>query len=125
MLMVALKPFNSPLDCSLCDQAVTIYRRNGDEIERIEVARAFLDFRNVENVSKTGSADSGSFLLVIPGSDTQVMVKDKVIRGEGPQIKTVEEWREFIPAKVPGLGVISYVDEKHFHGKMVHVEAGG
>lgn len=123
--MVAIKPFNSPLDYSLCDQTVTIYRRNGDEIERIEVERAFLDFRKVENVTKTGSTDSGSFLLVVPGSDVQVMPGDKVIRGEGREIKTVEDWNKFIPAKVAGLCVVSYVDEKYFHGRLVHVEAGG
>lgn len=125
MLMVAIKPFNSPLDYSLCDQKVTIYRLDGEEVDRIEVDRAFLEFRKVESVNKTGSVDSGSFLLVIPGSEADVRVGDKVMLGEGPEVATAKEWRGFIPAKVPGLVVVSYVDQKYFHGKMVHVEAGG
>lgn len=123
--MVAIKPFNSPLDYSLCDTPVTIYRLDGKDVERTEVEKAFLDFKKVESVDKTGSKDSASFLLVVPGSETTLRVGDKVMRGKGPEITTMDEWRSFIPSKVPGLAVVSYVDEKYFHGQMVHVEAGG
>ena len=50
---------------------------------------------------------------------------DKVLLGEGPEIATREEWAGFIPAKVPGLVVVKYVDPKYWQGRLIHVEAGG
>ena len=79
----------------------------------------------METVSKTGSREATDFLLVIPGDFPAVSVGDKVLLGEGPEISTREEWAAFIPAKVPGLVVIQYVDSKYWNGKMCHTEAGG
>lgn len=124
--MVRLKQHNaSPLDYSLCNQVVTAYHRNGaDDITRTVHQQAFLDFKKVRGVDKTGSKDAMSFLLVIPG-EPSLEVGDKVMLGEGDEVTTDEQWRSFIPAKVPGLCVISYVDRKYWNAQVVHVEAGG
>ena len=109
----------------LCRQTVTVYRKEGDSYTRKVYPKAFLDFKKTQSVDKTGSSEANSFLLVIPGSTQAVFVGDKVLLGEGPEITTREEWAAFIPSKVSGLVVVSYVDPKYWGGKLVHTEAGG
>lgn len=123
MLCVRSRP---PVDYSKCNQTVTIYHWDGkDAYTRTVVDRAFLDFRKTQNVDKTGSREVNSFLLVIPCDSRPVFVGDKVLLGDGPEIATREAWAAFIPAKVAGLVVVQYVDQKYWQGRMVHVEAGG
>ena len=116
-----------PVDYQLCNQTVTVYHWDGAETYTRKVIRkgAFLEFKKVQNVDKTGSKEANPFLLVIPGASVPVAVGDKVIHGEGPEVATREAWAAFIPAKTPGLGVIKYVDPKYWRGSVVHVEAGG
>lgn len=110
----------------LCDMAVTVYHRDGaGEITRTVHRRAFLDFRKNYNVNKTGSKEANGFLLLMPGDVVPVAVGDKVVLGEGPEVATDAAWRDFIPAKVPGLAVVKYVDPKYYKGRLAHTEAGG
>lgn len=115
------------MDYRLCGQTVTLYHWDGRETvtRRVIEKGAFLDFKKVQDVSKTGSREVNGFLLVIPCGQSPVEVGDKVLQGTGPEISTVEQWRSFIPATVPGLVVVKYVDPKYWKGRMVHVEAGG
>ena len=115
------------LSYRLCDHTVTIYRRiDSTTFTRRVVHDAFLDYRKNRNIDKTGAKDASSFLLILPTSDPQALrVEDKVCMGEGPRIGSQKEWNEFIPAKVPGLAVVKYVDPKYYHGACVHIEAGG
>lgn len=114
-------------DYRLCDQTVTIYHWDGkySYTRRVIEKGAFLDFKKTQNVDKTGSTEVNSFLLVIPGAEVPVTVGDKVIPGEGPAVNTRAAWAALIPAKVPGLVVVKYVDPKYWHGQVVHTEAGG
>ncbi len=114
-----------PVDYSLCGQTVTVYHKDGETYTRTVYTRAFLDFRKNRNINKTGSKETNSFLLVIPGADARLYPQDKVILGVGPEVTTREQWAAFIPAKVPGLVVIQYVDPKYYGGQQIHVEAGG
>lgn len=125
--MVRVKRRGSPVDYRQCDQTITIYRWDGKEAYTRKVIEkgAFLDFKKVQDVSKTGSAEVNSFLLVIPCSEVPVAVGDKVLHGTGPEIVAREDWAGMIPAKVPGLVVVKWVDPKYWHGQIVHVEAGG
>lgn len=126
--MVRVKRRNDPVDYSLCNQTVTLYHWcGGDSVTRRVIEKgAFLDFKKAQDVSKTGSKEVNSFLLVIPCGEIFVAVEDKVLHGEGPEIATRADWvEEFIPSKVPGLAVVKYVDPKYWHGRLVHVEAGG
>ena len=110
----------------LCDQTVTVYHRAGvDSITRTVHTRAFLDFRKVRNVERTGDHETSGFLLVIPGSTVPVAVGDKVVLGEGPECSTDAQWRELIPTKVQNLVVVRSVDPKYYRGQLVHTEAGG
>lgn len=115
----------SPLDYRLCTQTVTVYHKEGGTITRTVYDRAFLDFKKTENVDKTGSREVNSFLLVLPCDRQTVFPEDKVLLGIGDEIATTAQWAAFIPARVPGLVVVKYVDLKYWNGHIVHLEAGG
>lgn len=125
--MVFRRMPQNPVRYDLCNQTVTVYHKeDGKEAYTRKVyARAFLDRKKTQSVDKTGSRDANSFLLVIPGSEQTVYVGDKVYEGLGPEISTADEWRNFIPSKVPELVVVSYADPKRWDGSIVHTEAGG
>lgn len=125
--MVRVKRRDGPVDYRLCDQTVTLYHWDGKDAytRRVIEEGAFLDFKKVQGVSKTGSSEVNSFLLVIPCSEVPVAVGDKVLHGEGPEIASREDWAGLIPSKVPGLAVVKWVDPKYWKGRLVHVEAGG
>ena len=123
--MVKIKRRVCPVDYRMCNQTVTVYHKDGDTFTRTVYDRAFMDFKKTQSVDKTGSKEANSFLLVIPGDEQAVFVGDKVTLGIGPEIGTREEWAAFIPAKVPGLVVVSYSDPKYWNGKVGHTEAGG
>lgn len=122
--MVCVRRKDCPMDYSLCRQIVTVYHKDKDAYIRTVYDNAFLDFRKNRNVDKTGSHEANSFLLVIPGA-VQLYPGDKVLLGDGVEITTREEWSALIPANVPGLVIIKYVDPKYWNGVQCHVEAGG
>lgn len=109
----------------LCRQTVTVYRKEGEKYIRKEYSKAFLDYKKTQSVDKIGSKEVNSFLLVVPGTVQTVFVDDKVYEGIGPEISTAEQWRDFVPAKVPGLVVVKYADCKKWDNAVVHTEAGG
>lgn len=123
-MMLLLKP-RPPVSYALCNQTVTIYRMDGQSCTRTVRHDAYLDHKKVQSVDKTGRKESSSFLLVLPGSTVPVSVGDKVVPGDGPESSTREDWGALIPAKVPGLVVVQYVDVKRWGGEIVHTEAGG
>lgn len=123
MLCVRRKDYSA--DYPLCCQTVTVYHKDSDAYIKTVYNNAFLDFRKNRNVDKTGSHEANSFLLVIPGDKVQLYPGDKVLLGEGGEITTREEWSALIPANVPGLVIIKYVDPKYWNGVQCHVEAGG
>ena len=118
--------YSAPIDYSrLCNQTVTVYHKDGDKYTQKTHRQAFLDFRKNQTVDRTGSRESNSFLLVLPGDTQAVFVGDKVLLGDGPEIATRDAWAAFVPSKVPGLVVVDYVDPKYWNGQLVHTEAGG
>ena len=123
--MMLMRQNACPVNYSLCNQTVTVYHKDGDKYTRTVHDRAFLDFRKTLTTDKTGSKESNSFLLVIPGDTQAVFVGDKVMHGEGTEIRSREEWAALVPVKVPGLVVVDYVDVKYWRGQIVHTEAGG
>lgn len=109
----------------LCRQTVTVYRKEGEKYIRKVHPKAFLDHKKTQSVDKIGSKEVNSFLLVVPGTAQTVFVDDKVYEGIGPEISTAEQWRDFVPAKVPELVVVKYADCKKWDNAVVHTEAGG
>ena len=124
-MMATIKRRTSPVDYRLCNQTVTVYHKECDSYTRTVYDKAFLDYRKTQTVDRTGSKEANSFLLVIPGNSQAVFVGDKVYDGIGPEIADREAWAAFIPAKEPGVVVVSYADPKKWNGQIVHTEAGG
>ena len=111
MLSVRRRP---PVDYGKCCQTVTIYHQEGPGQYSRQVCRqAFFEFRRRKG------------LLVFPGDSVPVRPGDKVLLGEGPEVNSREDWAAFIPAKVPGLVVVEYVEPRYWQGKLCHIEAGG
>ena len=124
--MMLFRRNSAPIDYSrLCNQTVTVYHKDGDKFTQATYSNAFLDFRKNHTVDKTGSKESNSFLLVLPGAVQAVFVGDKALLGIGPEIASREAWAAFVPVNVPGLVVVDYVDPKYWNGQLVHTEAGG
>ncbi len=109
----------------LCRQTVTVYHKEDKGYTRTVYPKAFLDHKKTLSVDKTGSREANSFLLVIPGNTQTVFADDKVYEGVGPEISSADQWRDFVPVKVPGLVVAKYADCKRWDGEIVHTEAGG
>lgn len=122
--MLSVRKRACPLDYSKCNQTITVYHRSETEVIRSVYLDAFLDFRKNRNIDKTGSKETNSFLLVIPGEAVMISPGDKVLLGIGAEI-TPQQWNELIPAKVGGLVVVKHVDPKYWQGKQCHIEAGG
>lgn len=141
-----------PVDYRLCNQTVTIYHQVSAGkafcCTRTVFQGAFLDFKKVTSVEKTGSRETNSFLLVLPSGwggrlawiapqdyDQQpdqrragcftLAPKDKVLLGEGPEITTREQWAALLPAQTSGLVVVRDVDPKYWQTAVCHVEAAG
>lgn len=139
-----------PVDYRLCNQTVTIYHQisAGKEFRctRTVFHGAFLDFKKVTAVEKTGSRETNSFLLVLPSGwsgrpvwmppqqydaaakqdgEFTLEPKDKVMLGEGPEITTREQWAALLPAQTTGLVVVRDVDPKYWQTAVCHVEAAG
>lgn len=115
-----------PFDYGLCNQTVTVYHRDGDRYTRNVIEKgAFLECKKTQNVEKTGSKETNSFLLVIPGNSQQVFIGDKVMHGIGPECATRKDWAALIPVNVPGLVVVDTVDPQYWNDELVHTEASG
>lgn len=118
-----------PVDYSLCNQVVTVFHLDGTTVTKM-TALAFFDFRKNDNVNRTGQTETNSFLLVIPSvlnsiTEQPVFNGDKVLLGTDETELTMDYWRSLIPAKVPNLAVVKYVDPKYWQGEITHWEAGG
>ena len=112
-----------PLDYSLCDRTVTVYRRKEDEILRQVIDGCYYTWQEVQVVDKAGCRRETKCLLIIPGDKQQLLVGDRVLDGVGPDV-SLQNWAAFIPVKVAGLAQISYVQPYYWEGALCHVEAG-
>ena len=104
----------------MCNQPVTVYRKEKDGVTRLVVRDTFFyhtDYRNRDNLGEHRDRD---FLLIVPGGRFVPKIGDRVMEGLGP--KKVD-WETFVPGNVRGLGEISYVNTTYLAGKVHHYEA--
>ena len=114
---------NGQVDYALCDQTVTVYHRQGDEIFR-SVEEGCWFSRQTEQVTDVqGCRQETKCLLIMPGDRQRIFVGDRVFDGVGPVVDT-DGWDSFIPVLVDGLAEISYVKPCYWDGTLCHVEAG-
>lgn len=112
-----------PIDYSLCSDTVTVYRLQGDSVLRQVVENGFLTWEEQTVTDVFGNRMGRNFLLILPGDTQTVFPGDRIYDGIGPEI-TAEDWGGFIPARVQGLGQVSYVKPCRWEGELCHTEAG-
>ena len=114
---------DSPFYYGLCSQRVTIYRKQGDTVLRQVVENCYLSRQEEFVTDVLGTRQGVEFRLIIPGNRQQIHLGDRVYDGIGPEISAAE-WKDFLPATVPGLVQVSYVRPCVWEGEICHVEAG-
>ena len=103
-----------PLDYSLCQDTVTVYRREGltrhilNKVHLEETRRRSLDVGREEREE--------NFLLIIPGT-WDLQPGDRLCLGEGPEITA---W-----ADTAGFATVASVKHCRFRGQVCHTEARG
>ena len=111
-----------PLDYSLCDKTVTLYRLKAGTVIRQVVEKAWYSWHTEQVTDAMGTKQETKFSLILPGQHT-IFPGDRVYEGIGPVI-TAEKWPEFIPVCVPGLAQVQYVKPCYWQGQLCHTEAG-
>jgi len=110
----------NPFDYSLCDQTVTVYHKDGDEIARQVVENVYLSVKISTPTESCGKSMEKKFLLIIPG-DFPLQPGDRVYRGIGPQ---EVHWRLFIPTLIPQVYECGFAKPCYWEGEITHWEAG-
>lgn len=113
---------NCPLDYSLCDQTVTLYRYRDGNVHRQVVDNAWYSYQTEQVTDEQGSRRETLFWLIIPG-DADLLPGDRVYDGIGPDI-TQAKWPGFLPVCVAGLSQVQYVKPCFWQGQLCHTEAG-
>ena len=111
----------NPLDYSLCDQTVTLYRKSGETVTRKVIANAYLSAKVSTPNEPYGKSKEKTFLLIIPENAAPLQCGDRIYDGIGPESV---EWQVFVPAAVSELYEISYVKPCRWDGEIIHWEAG-
>ncbi len=109
-----------PLDYSLCNQTVTLYRLRNGTVQRRVVDGVHYRYWTQEKLDAAGKSRETGCLLIIPGK-ADIQPGDRVYPGVGPQI-TAQTWAGFLPVQIPGLAQIRYVAPQWWQGEICHTE---
>ncbi len=112
-----------PIDYSLCDRTVTVYRFDRGKLWREVIEGCYYVHELVERTDVLGRRWERRFLLIMPGSCQRIWVGDRVYDGVGPEIADID-WDTFTPVRVDGLGEVAYVRSSWWGGEVCHMEAG-
>lgn len=110
----------NPFDYSLCDQTVTVYRKEAETVSRWVAENACLSAKCAMPREIYGKSLEKTFQLIIPG-DFPLRPGDRIYRGIGPE---APNWQSFIPALIPELYEVSFVRPCCWNGEVTHWEAG-
>lgn len=112
-----------PIDYSLCDKTVTVYRQDRGRLWREVLEGCYYVHQTVELCDVLGRRQERRFLLIVPGPCQRVFVGDRIYDGVGPEVEDIL-WEDFIPVLVPGLSEAAYVKASWWGGEVCHMEAG-
>ncbi len=106
----------SPMDYSLCNQTVTVYRKGAQGIFR-QVLTGCRYFPKAKlEIENTGNHKRTDFLLIVPG-DREILPDDRVLPGEGP---VFTRWAELYDAPM-----IAGVKTYYWRNEVCHREGSG
>ena len=108
----------NPLDYSLCDQTVTLYRKSGETVTRKVIPNAYLSKKVSTPNEGYGKSKEKTFLLIIP-EDFDLQPGDRVFRGIGPE---EVNWQTFVSAYIEALYEVGRVKKQLWEGEVTHVE---
>ena len=103
------------MEYPLCNQTVTVYRREGEKIHRYEYTDCHLQRKTVLVRDDFGTFLKWEFLLIVPG-DRQVMAGNRVVAGFG---RIYQQWEDLRDAME-----VAYAKPYILDGRIVHWEAG-
>ena len=111
----------NPLDYSLCQQTVTVYRKEGEELSRKVAEKCYFSASISTPTEHYGKSKEKKFLLIIPGEEIPLRPGDRIFVGIGPE--TVD-WQTFLPARIPEVFAVSFAKPCYWNGELTHWEAG-
>ena len=111
----------SPFDYSLCQQTVTVYRKNGEGIARHVAENCLFSRQITVSTENYGKSRLKPFLLIIPGASLPLQPGDRIYAGIGPE---KVDWQTFVPACVPQLYEAAFAKPCFWEGEITHWEAG-
>lgn len=112
-----------PLDYSLCNKTVTLYRFENGRVHRRLLHNVYYQWQHHESYDALGQQMKTTFLLIIPGKEEYVYPGNRVMEGVGPAI-SAHQWQQFVPEKYYGLSEVGYVKPCYWEGEICHYEAG-
>ncbi len=101
----------------LCDQTVTIYRLQGQQVFRRVAENCFFRWKDLVRQDEQGLRSQRSFLLIQPG-ENPIYPGDKILPGVGPEVGGLD-WES-----LDGCAVAAYAQPNYWQGKLCHWEAG-
>ncbi len=104
------------MEYPLCQQTVTLYRKDGT---RLVLEGCALQNQDRQYYNAHGRVHRRRFLLVVPG-DRELKLGDRVLEGIGPE---EVDWKQFVPELVPGLVELGNVRKLLWEGQVTHWEA--
>lgn len=113
-----------PIGSGLFDRTVTVYRKEGEIIQRQVIENCYLTYEDILRTGLDGDRMERKFLLIVSHNAPIVRPGSRVFDGIGPEV-SLEKWDSFIPVNVPGLMKVSYAKAYSWGGRTSHVEAGG
>lgn len=113
-----------PLDYSLCDQTVTIYRMAQGQLIRQVTDGALLTVEYEQTPGVSGEEYTVHCHVILAGEDACLLPGDRIMQGIGPELSPAE-WGQFLPVRVPGLAQLERVKPFYWQGRQCHVEGGG
>ena len=107
------------MEYPLCQQTVTLYRKQGDTLLRQVVEGCYLEWKC--QAVPGDARQERQFMLVMPGNIQRVFPGDRILEGVGPE---EVDWERFLPVYVDGLLIVEHVKRFYWNGALCHVEAG-
>lgn len=109
----------TPLDYSLCCQAVTVYGVREGNVKRQVLENCYFAPETGQKISLPGKSRLKKFLLIIPG-EADLQPGDRVYDGTGPE--TVQ-WSGFLPDTEALVYEIGAVKSCFWGGELCHIRA--